>query len=138
MFGFFKAVSYRAKCTEVIRKTLPSIDPQQCTEYVEDFKSLFDKPREGNFEPLYAVMFVCNLVLLSMKDRKENSLKNFDNCQLTMPITLAVVQATLDFNKDEAIKKDLKAAIKIIDDQNINVISELEKHYPEQMNRLKE
>ena len=73
-----------------------------------------------------------------MKDRKENSLKNFDNCQLTMPITLAVVQATLDFNKDEDIKKDLKAAIKIIDDQNKNVISELEKHYPEQMNRLKE
>ena len=33
-----------------------------------------------------------------------------------MPITLAVVQATLDFNK-VSLLKDLKQAIKVIDDK---------------------
>ncbi len=83
-------------------------------------------------------MFVCNLVLLAMRDRNENSLKSFDNCKLTMPITLAVVQATLDFNKDESVKKDLKQAIKVIDDQNQKLINELEKHYPDQISKLKD
>jgi len=138
MFGFFKGVGYRADCTAVIRKILPNIDPQQCTEYVEDFKSLFDKPREGNFEPLYAVMFVCNLVLLAMRDGNEDSLKSFDNCKLTMPITLAVVQATLDFNKDESVKKDLKQAIKVIDDKNQKLVKELAKHFPDQMSKIKD
>ena len=125
MFGFFKAVAYRTKCTEVILNILPSVESQQCTEYVEDFKALFDEPREANFEPLAAVLYVCNLVLLAMVEDKENSLKSFDNCQLTMPITLAVVQANLDLNTDEEIKKDLKKALEKIDNRNKKIINEI-------------
>ena len=138
MFGFFKGVAYRTKCTTVMLNILPQVEAQQCTEYVEDFKGLFDKPREANFEPLAAVSYVCNLVLLAMVDGKEDSLKSFNNCQLTMPITLAVVQATLDLNTDKEIKKDLKKALKTIDDRNKKFIDELEKHYPEQISKLKD
>lgn len=138
MFGFFKGVAYRTKCTTVILNILPQVEAQQCTEYVEDFKGLFDKPREANFEPLAAVSYVCNLVLLAMVDGKEGNLKSYDNCKLTMPITLAVVQATLDLNTDEGIKKELKEALKTIDDRNKKLIDELGKHYPEQMNKLKD
>ncbi len=137
MFGFFKAVSYRAKCAEEIRKILPNIDPQQCTEYVEDFKSMFDKPRESDFEPILALMFVCNMVLLVMVKNEEKHLKNFDNCKLTMPITLAVACATLDLNHDKKIKKDIEKAIKTINDRNQSVIAELDKHFPGLQDKLK-
>ncbi len=138
MFGFFKDVSFRTDCTKVILGILPNIDPQQGTEFTEDFKSLFNKSREANLDPTKAVIHVCNMILLAMAEGNEDSLKNFNNCQLTMPITMVVVQSSLHLNKDKNVKKELQNALKKVDDRNKKLMNELEKAFPEQMSRLKD
>ncbi len=138
MFGFFKGISFRADCTKVITGILPTMDPQQGTEFTEDFKSLFDKSRESNLDPKRAVIHVCNLVLLAIARGDENSLKNFDNCILTVPITMAVVKSSLHLNQDENIKKELQDALKTVEERENKLINELEKVFPEQMSRLKD
>ena len=118
MFGFFKKAGYRADCTSIIQDFVLkeiSIERQQCVEFVEDYKSFFDKCNENGMEPGAAVMFVSQQLVQHIADDSHHKLRSFNNCQHTEVICLIVAKLVLSVmdNKDE--KKDLENAIRAVE-----------------------
>ena len=80
MFGFFKRANYRSKCTEVIFKVVGG-HQQQCVEFVEDHKSLFDGFGNKGVQPGTAVGLANMVIIKALADGEEAKVRDYNNCK---------------------------------------------------------
>ena len=107
MFGFFKRANYRSKCTEVIFKVVGG-HQQQCVDFVEDHKSLFDGFGNKGVQPGTAVGLANMVIIKALADGEEAKVRDYNNCKTTSAIVMGLTGFLLETMEDGKEKKEMQ------------------------------
>ena len=137
MFG---GIRFRTACTELIFDTVQShsIPRQECVEYVEDHKAIFNHCRKRSLEPPEAVYTASKAILFSLRDGNHESVRSYHHCKLTVPLTIILANTFAMMLGDEfkEEQQEIKEASKLLEDLQVELWDALKDAHPDLMKDL--